>query len=396
MIYVDVTGACLLPLQSGIPRTTRGLYRLLDDHSPGGLTPLFWQTFRASYTELSRRAQMLLQASFNGDFRSGQRPRDSTLPLLWASFSDLLGAWPVAVPLPRRLQPADTLLLTSIFPDNRLEYLERMLPTPGLKIAIFHDAIPLRDPNVARWEKRRHLKTLSLLSKLDVVIAVSQAAADDLRALWQEHGLASRTPVFVIPWPVPFTIPRPDFSEPPSIKKRILYVSRLKQVKNHATLFAACEKLWLDGLDFELEIIGCEDEARESRAILREMRQLQRAGWPVSWRSHVSEDMLHQAYQRAIFTVFPSLAEGFGLPIIESFWHGRAVICSQRDPMGELARDGGCVALDVQNVDCLAEAMRLLLQDQTQCLALAKAAYARPLRTWDDYWQELKPVIENR
>jgi len=396
MIYVDVTGACLLPLQSGIPRTTRGLYRLLGDHFPGELTPLFWQTFRGSFTELSRHAQTLLQGSCNGGFQSGRGPRDSTLPLLWASFSDLLGAWPAAVPLPRRLQSGDVLLLTSLFPDNRLEYLERMVPAPGFKIAIFHDAIPLRDPNVARWEKRRHLKTLGLLSKLNVVIAVSRAAADDLRALWEEHGMTARASVFVIPWPVPFTIPRPAFSEPPSVKKRVLYVSRLKQVKNHAALFAACEKLWVDGLSFELEIIGCEDEARESRAILHEIKQLQRTGRPVSWRGQVSEDELHQAYQRATFTVFPSLAEGFGLPIIESFWHGRAVICSERDPMGELARGGGGIALDVQNVPCLAEAMRSLLKDQAQGLALAQAAYARPLRTWDDYWQELKPVIENR
>ena len=396
MIYVDVTGACLLPLQSGIPRTTRSVYRLLGNHFPGEITPIFWQPFRGGYTRLSSRARILLQNPFTAPFRSKRAPRDSTLPLLWASFSDLFGAWPPVMPLPQQIRPGDTLLLTSIFPDNRLEYLERAVSSPGLKIAIFHDAIPLRDPNVMSWEKKRHLKTLHLFSKLDAVIAVSRAAADDLSAQWREHGITARTSVFVIPWPVPFTTPRPDFSEPPWTKKRILYVSRLKQVKNHAMLFAACMKLWDDGIDFELELIGCEDEARESRAILRAIAQLQRAGKPVSWRGLVTENELHQAYQCATFTVFPSLAEGFGLPIIESFWHGRAVVCSDRDPMGELARDGGCLTTDVQNLDRLATAMRRLLQDQTECLVLAKEAYARPLRTWSDYWEELKLVLENR
>jgi glycosyltransferase involved in cell wall biosynthesis len=396
MIYVDVTGACLLPLQSGIPRTTRGVYRLLDGHFPGKITPLFWQPFRGGYTELSSRARTLLQDPFAARFRSKRPPRDSTLPLLWAGFSDLLGAWPPAVPLPRRIQPGDTLLLTSLFPDNRLEYLERLESAPGRKIALFHDAIPLRDSNVASWEKKRHLKTLRLFSKLDAVIAVSRAAADDLSALWREHGIMACTPVFVIPWPIPFTTQRPDFSEPPWTKKKILCVSRLKQVKNHATLFAACRNLWAEGLDFELELIGCEDEARESRAILRAMARLQREGKPVSWRGQVTDDELHPAYQRATFTVFPSRAEGFGLPIIESFWHGRAVVCSDRDPMGELACDGGCLTTDAQNPRDLADAMRSLLQDRAQCLALAREAYARPLRTWSDYWQELKPVLENR
>jgi len=396
MIYVDVTGACLLPLQSGIPRTTRGVYRLLGDHLPGTVTPLFWQPFRGGYTQLSSRARTLLQDPFAACLRSKRTPRDSTLPLLWASFSDLLGAWPPAVRLPQRLRPGDTLLLTSLFPDNRLEYLERLVSAPGCKIAIFHDAIPLRDPNVAAWEKKRHLKTLRLLSKLDAVIAVSQAAADDLNALWLEHGITACASVFVIPWPIPFTTPRPDFSEPPWTKKRILCVSRLKQVKNHALLFAAGMKLWDDGLDFELELIGCEDEGRESRAILHALAQLQRAGRPVSWRGQVTEEELHQAYQRATFTVFPSLAEGFGLPVVESFWHGRAVVCSERDPMGELARAGGCRTADVQNAPQLAQAMRSLLQDRAECLRLAKEAYARPLRTWSDYWRELKLVLENR
>jgi len=396
MIYVDVTGTCLLPLQSGIPRTTRGVYRLLVDHLPGNITPIFWQPFRGGYTQLSSRAWTLLQDPFAACLRSKHTPRDSTLPLLWASFSDLLGAWPPAVLLPQRMRPGDILLLTSLFPDNRLEYLERMASAPGHKIAIFHDAIPLRDPNVAAWEKKRHLRTLRLLSKLDTVIAVSRAAADDLSALWLEHGIIARASVSVIPWPVPFTAPRPDFSEPPWTKKRILYVSRLKQVKNHAMLFAACMKLWDDGIDFELEIIGCKDEARESRAIVHALTQLQRAGKPVSWRGQVTEDELHEAYQRATFTVFPSLAEGFGLPIIESFWHGRAVVCSDRDPMGELARDGGCLTTDVQDAHHLATTMRALLQDQARCLALAKEACARPQRTWSDYWPELKLVLENR
>jgi len=396
MIHADVTGACLLPLQTGIPRTTRGMYRLLEEQWPGDIKPIFWQPFRGGYTQLSARARMLLQDPFASRRPSDRAPRDSTVPLLWASFSDLLGAWPRRVRLSQELRVGDTLLLTSLFPDNRLEYLERLIPGPGRKIAIFHDAIPLRDVNVAAWEKRRHLKTLRLLAKLDAVIAVSRAAADDLAALWREHGIKARGPVCVLPWPVPFTTARPDFCEPPWTKKQVLYVSRLKLLKNHATLFAASAKLWDEGLDFELQLIGCEDEARESRAILRGVAQLQSEGRPVSWRGQVPEDELHRAYQRATFTVFPSLAEGFGLPIIESFWHGRAVVCGDRGAMGELARGGGCLTADVQAAAALAAAMRSLLCDQAKCGALAKEAYARPVRTWRDYGRELKLVLENR
>jgi glycosyltransferase involved in cell wall biosynthesis len=357
MIYIDVTGACLLPLQSGIPRTTRGLYQVLADHAPEKLTAIFWQPFRASYTELSPRARTLLRDPFAAGVRDRRTPRDSTLPLLWASFSDLLGPWPRALPLQQRLNRDDTLIITSIFPDNRLAYLERLTAARGRTIAIFHDAIPMRDPNVARWEKKRHLRALQILSRLDVVIAVSQAAANDLQELWREHQVASRASVIVIPWPISFSAPRPAFA---------------------------------------LELIGCEDEARESGAILKAVFQLRQHGRPVSWRGHVTESELHRAYQNATFTVFPSLAEGFGLPLIESFWHGRAVVCSDRDAVGERSRDGGCLITDVKNASTLATAIASLLQNQTKCAALSREAYARPVRTWSDYWEDLKPILENR
>jgi len=393
MIYVDVTGACLLPLQSGIPRTTRGVYQLLVEQKSKEIRPLFWQPFRGCYTDLSIRAQALLRDPFSVIASSKKTPRDSTLPLLWASFSDLLGPWPQVVPLNKFMGPQDTFFITSIFPDNRLEYLQRLMSHPGQKIAIFHDAIPLRDSNVAGWEKSRHVKTLRLLSQMSLVIAVSRAAENDLRELWRQYEIAP-APIRVIPWPVPFTETRPDFSEPPWERKRILYVSRLKQVKNHATLFAACEKLWRSGIDFTLELIGCEDEAKESRTIRQQVQRLQNENRPIVWRGHVSEEELHEAYHDATFTVFPSLTEGFGLPIVESFWHGRVVICSGDDAMGELARDGGCLTTEVRNTDALAEAMRSLLEDREKCLALSKEAYLRPLRSWADYGRELNEVLD--
>jgi len=161
MIFLDVTAACLLPLQSGIPRTTRGLHRLLAQEMPDGMTPLFWQPFRGCYTRLSPRSGALLE----NPFVAGSIPRDSTIPLLRAAFSDLR-FWPKAVPLPRDLRAGDTLLLTSLFPDNRLGYLHRLANSPGRKIAIFHDAIPLHDPNVSAWEKNATSKRCACLRAL--------------------------------------------------------------------------------------------------------------------------------------------------------------------------------------------------------------------------------------
>ena len=388
MIYLDVTAACL-PLQSGIPRTTRGLWELLKGRDLP-VTPIYWQPFRGCYTELSLRSKTLLRDPFA--LSSSRTPRDSTGPILRAAFRDLFSATR-PIDLPRILRKEDILFLTSIFPDNRLGYLERLRSSPGKKMAIFHDAIPLRDPNVARWEQKRHLTTLRLLAGMDAVVAVSQSSHDDLTALWLKN-FVTPGPTCVIPWPVPFTGPRPLPSWPRRDPLRLLCVSRLKQTKNHATLFAACELLWREDLAFELHLIGCADEARETKSILREMDRLRGKGRPVRWRGQVSEEELHCAYAEAIFTVFPSQAEGFGLPILESLWHARPVILGEQGAVGELVSGGGCAPVNVSRPESIASAMRELLTQPARLATLSHEAAERSFRTWDDYARDLLPLLE--
>jgi glycosyltransferase involved in cell wall biosynthesis len=143
-----------------------------------------------------------------------------------------------------------------------------------------------------------------------------------------------------------------------------------------------------------LELIGCEDEPSESRAILRMIKKLQASGRAIAWRGHVREEDLHAAYQSATFTVFPSKIEGFGLPIVESLWHGRPVICSGESAMGEVSQGNGCCQVDINYADSLAAAMERLLRDESLCLTLAEAAYHRPFRSWADYWRDFEPLLE--
>jgi glycosyltransferase involved in cell wall biosynthesis len=386
MIYLDVTGGCTLPLQTGIPRTTREVHRLFAARRHD-LLPIRWQPFRRSYTRLSARAVALLENRLAPPPRP---PRDTTGPWLIAALRDLALPWPPSVPLHRRLRATDTLILTSLFPDNRLAGLEKLLARPGRKIAIFHDAIPLRDPLVPEWEKKRHRRALRLLGRFDFVIAVSAAARDDLLALSQENDLPPPS-THVIRWPVPFHPARPAFTPPTGTT--VLCVSRLKRVKNHAALLAACELLWREGRVFSIALIGCKDEPRESDAVLAEVRRLTAAGHPITWRAQVAEADLHAAYRDAAFTVFPSLAEGFGLPILESLWHGRGVICSDGGAMGETSRGPGAVHADVTRPEEIAAAMRPLLAHPERGVALAHAAHARPLRGWDDYWRDFEPFL---
>ena len=391
MIYLDVTAACRLPLQTGIPRTTRGLYHLT--HTAGvAFEPIVWQPFLFSFTEVSPRARTVLENPFAGQPDPMRAPDDAKFPILKAALTDLLFCGPRRVALSSRLRKDDTLFLTSLFPDNRLEHLRRLRSAPGRKVAIFHDAIPLDDKLSPAWVKERHVAALRVYASMDLVICVSGAAQEELHSWWSKYQIAPN-PTQVVTWPVPFTGPRPPFAAPPREKKTVLYVARLKQVKNHETLLAACEILWRDGFRFDLELIGCADEADDTKVVTAAIRRLQAEGRSVRWRGHVSDIELHAAYAASSFTVFPSRREGLGLPILESLWHGRALICSQKRPMADVGRGPGCILVDVETPDGLSTAMRRLLQDEERNLAMAQEAYARPLRTWADYQEELWPVL---
>ena len=394
MIYLDVTGGCRLPLQTGIPRTTRALHALLE-RSGIPVTPVVWQPFRHGYTDLSLRAWELLQdhsGVITGN--ASKAPKDDTWPYLKSCLEDLI----LRNPKPKNLMKMgrdETLLVTSLFPDNRVEYLMGMMGRPGRRMAIFHDGIPLSDPNVGKWAKVRHVKSLQLLAQMHLVICVSKSAEAELKALWVDHGIRG-TATRAIVWPIPFLGTRPEWTEPSGDPLSVLYVARLKKTKNHDLLFSACERLWRDGISFELNLIGCEDVAGESKAIQARICILQDAGYPVTWMGHVSDETLHEAYRKCSFTVFPSLREGLGLPILESLWHSRAVITGKDGPMAEIGSGHGCLTAEMHSAESLAEAMKSLLTHPEMNLRMSREAYERPLKTWNDYGKELLPVLQSR
>jgi glycosyltransferase involved in cell wall biosynthesis len=119
--------------------------------------------------------------------------------------------------------------------------------------------------------------------------------------------------------------------------------------------------------------------------VVAEIKRLQRLGRRVEWWWHVDETTLRQAYEDCAFTVFPSLVEGFGLPIIESLWHCRPCICGGNGALGEVARGGGCLIVDQRDPAALAGAIQSLLKDRDLCGKLCAEAALRTFRTWDDY-----------
>jgi glycosyltransferase involved in cell wall biosynthesis len=168
----------------------------------------------------------------------------------------------------------------------------------------------------------------------------------------------------------------------------VLCVGSLEGRKNHLALLDACELLWARGARFELRLVGLA-QPDTGRAALARVRALQAAGRTLRYDGPLDDDGVDAAYAACAFTVYPSLIEGFGLPVLESLAHGRPCICSAHGALGESARDGGCVALNTVTAPNLAAAISRLLDTPAELAALAAAARARKLRTWGDYASDL-------
>jgi glycosyltransferase involved in cell wall biosynthesis len=97
-----------------------------------------------------------------------------------------------------------------------------------------------------------------------------------------------------------------------------------------------------------------------------------------------SDRDVSQLLAGARFALMPSLAEGCGLPVLESLWCGVPVICSDIAPLQESAKGGGCVVVSADVPGDLESAMRRLLVDDSAISEMANAVVSRPLPTWSD------------
>ncbi|MCB1581828.1 MAG: glycosyltransferase family 1 protein [Marinicella sp.] len=95
----------------------------------------------------------------------------------------------------------------------------------------------------------------------------------------------------------------------------------------------------------------------------QQIRQLVKQGQIISL-GYLSQTQLQHLYAAAQLTAFPSLYEGFGLPIIESMASGTAVLTSQNSAMQEVAR-GYAKLCDPYDIESIQAALEQAISDDT-------------------------------
>lgn len=98
---------------------------------------------------------------------------------------------------------------------------------------------------------------------------------------------------------------------------------------------------------------------------------------------HVSDDALVSLYQAATLFCFPSLYEGFGLPVLEAMACGTPVLTSNRSSIPEVA-GGAAVLVDPTDHNELSRAIHVILSDDSYRRSLSKAGLMQASRfSWE-------------
>ncbi|MFT3811257.1 MAG: glycosyltransferase family 1 protein [Micropepsaceae bacterium] len=253
------------------------------------------------------------------------------------------------------------------------------------RVLTVHDMIPEkwgdRFPAIAgaHYAKRR------LAARADAIVVPSRATRDDVLELWKlPEDRVIVTPEAAAPSRI---VPGGWFAK--NSGRYVLIVGRRGHYKNVLPMIPAIGRALSADPSLMLVLAGGGKPTDEERAALAGAGLAARTA-----QTQVSDDELIAAYAHAICLIAPSLAEGFGLPVLEAMQYGAPVVASaiaaQREVAGEAAlwfdpADGGTLEAQLVRVlhdETLRESLRLAGRAQAagyswQATAAATAAVYR-------------------
>jgi hypothetical protein len=191
----------------------------------------------------------------------------------------------------------------------------------------------------------------------------------------------------ILPCPLAGDVGGPRATEPPAAPAgdealRLLAVGTWEPRKNYPRLLRALLAAQRrSARRIELVLIGRRAGFAELDAEIERLA----AETGTELLDHAEEAELHRRQRRAHATVFASWEEGFGLPVLESLWHGRPCLCHHGSAMAEVAPGGGTLPVDMEDEAVIAAALLHLAEEPGLLARLGAEAVARPIRSWDDY-----------
>jgi glycosyltransferase involved in cell wall biosynthesis len=254
-----------------------------------------------------------------------------------------------------------------------------------------YDIIPLLFPQFYMQhdvdEFRRYFEVAFPLA--DLVIFNSRRVAEDARAYATAQGYALGA-TRICPLGANATQLRAHTAAPPpsglAPDRYALFVSTIEPRKGHRLLYNVWKRLLADGVPqrhaFKLVFLGRPGWLVDD--LLRSLRTDPALGESLQLLSFADDATLAGLYENAAFCLYPSMYEGYGLPIVEAFSYGKAVLASTGGSIPEVSGElSPC--LDPGDEAVWYQAMRRWIEDPA-----ARGVYEKTIRErfhhpgWDE------------
>jgi glycosyltransferase involved in cell wall biosynthesis len=238
------------------------------------------------------------------------------------------------------------------------------------QVMTFHDLAFLADPSCHTPEAVTALTRVvrRAADRCGAILVPSEATARDC----ERHLGLGRDRLFVTPEGVD-----EGFFELPAVSPErpyLLAVGTLEPRKNYPRLIRAFLRARLDA---ELWIVG------RDGWLFQDVHAAAAGHDSVRILGHVPEEKLRRLLAGADAVLYPSLMEGFGLPILEGLAAGKPVLTSDRDPMREVA-GGAALLVDPTDEDALGDALVRVRGDTDLREELVRRGPERARQfTWD-------------
>jgi glycosyltransferase involved in cell wall biosynthesis len=217
-------------------------------------------------------------------------------------------------------------------------------------VCTFHDLFVITgEYSTADFRARFTGQARRAAQQSDLMIGVSQFTANQVEDLLGVPRARLRV--------IPHGVHMPAAASSTPREQLILFVGAIQRRKNVARLVKAFERL---PSGWRLALAGAADgygAAEELRAVEESPRRAD-----IEVLGYVSGQALERLYQRAGIFAFPSLDEGFGMPVLEAMAHGVPTLTTARSAVPEVAGDAALL-IDPLDTEAIATGLARLAED---------------------------------
>ena len=267
---------------------------------------------------------------------------------------------------------------------------------------VVYDLIPLSHPEFvgARRSNRFREYLREVAQQADVILTISETVRRELIEALPK--LMGHTPYCqrITPFPLGSEFPHSAGEPRPQLQQLFggdnqsnpyLTVAAFDPRKNHRYLLDAFDRFWQQYPERKLCLVGrtgsrCHD-------VLQRIDNHPRLGKQLFTFHDLSDSELQYCYRACRGVIFPSIVEGFGLPIVEALWHGHRTLSSDTPIHREVGGDD-CLYFNLSSPESLVSLLvecendpTLLQQTNSRSLAIAwsdcaDAFYAKCLEAY--------------